>query len=258
MMDITNSILLADGEPRFLESTQNCLHEDGYWCEVAADVPEAKELLKARGHAVLIADADLPGNRQLELVHFAQASAPGMPVVVLTAQPSVETATAAVELPVVAYLAKPIAYEQLRSHVERAMERSTTARMAARLQRQLRYCADELGPLSTKQGMATAGSAPGGAGVPRTVLHTLAGCLWELVSLAGDSGDVGLCELLQCPSRRTQRRSIYRAIELLQETKRRFKSKELAEVRRLLEDLLCQDDAGEQHGGGTGNNHRVA
>jgi hypothetical protein len=73
-------------------------------------------------------------------------------------------------------------------------------------------------------------------------IRTLAACLSELLELCARS-DVDacahdLCELLDCPQRPVHRQAIVDTIAVLKKTKETFKSKELADLRTRLEDLL--------------------
>ncbi len=83
------------------------LNREGFHCETAATANEAIQRLQEGGYESLISDIHMEGNVQLEFVARVAATAAGLPVIVLTGYPTVETAARAVGLRVTAYLTKP-------------------------------------------------------------------------------------------------------------------------------------------------------
>jgi len=106
-------ILCVDGDPAFLRSTAEMLGGEGYLCEQAADVAAAINLLRAQQYDLLIADVKMPGNDELELIKELPKITAGLAVILVTGYPSLETAIQSIRLPVTAYLAKPIDFEEL-------------------------------------------------------------------------------------------------------------------------------------------------
>jgi DNA-binding response OmpR family regulator len=88
---------------------EELLRRHGYVCDRAHDVQAAAAALEAWPYDLLIADLDLPGNRELELVPASQGDGYSTPVIVLTGSPSVSTAVRSLYLAVVVeYLIKPV------------------------------------------------------------------------------------------------------------------------------------------------------
>ena len=235
-------ILLLDKAEPFRRSTAESLREVGYRCEEVDDVSHGRALLAAEKFDLLVTDMGLNGGTGIELIRYVMKAVPGLPVIVVTDSPSLDYAMQAVELPVVAYLPKSTPFSTVHAKIQAALANSVGRRAAARIQRLLRRCADDLEVGFLGEPRLSGGNGCGSARVPISTLQTLAGCLGELVALETDvspDGQVGrLCELLQCPVWRVQRNAIHKCILLLHETKRRFKSKELAQVRETLEQLL--------------------
>ena len=96
------TILIADDEESFRESTCRLLRREGFECYCAEDAEQAIERLQDRRFDVLIADIRMPHNQDLRLVRKAQELDQEMAVIVATGYPSTETAIQAVELPVAA------------------------------------------------------------------------------------------------------------------------------------------------------------
>jgi CheY-like chemotaxis protein len=102
-------ILLTGDDIPFLLVMEELLRRHGYVCDCAHDVPAAAAALEAWPYDLLIADLDLPGNQELELVPASQGDGYSMPVIVLTGYPSVSTAVRSLYLAVVVeYLIKPV------------------------------------------------------------------------------------------------------------------------------------------------------
>jgi two-component system nitrate/nitrite response regulator NarL len=121
-------ILLADDEETFRSSVAVLLRREGYLCDMASHGGEAVELLGQAQYDLLITDLRMPGNTDLELLKAATGSAL-LPVIVVTAYPSVPTAVEALRCSVVDYLVKPFDFEELLRAVRRALETRKAARM---------------------------------------------------------------------------------------------------------------------------------
>jgi len=244
----TGRILVADDDETFLLSTADLLRREGYYCDCAPDAAAAEKLLRAGRYDVLIADIRMPGNSDLEFVRSLPDTARGMPVILVTGYPSLGTAIESIRLPVVSYLVKPVDFDELLDRVRVAMQYSgtyeavdaTRTRVAdwnqdlARLEHLMRLSRSDAAPLST------------GAFINLTMSNII-GALWDLKSLtesiASRHGEPAACHLLNCPRPAALIEGIAQAVEVLEKTKRAFKSKELAELRRKLEGLI--KEAGE-------------
>jgi DNA-binding NtrC family response regulator len=101
-------ILIAESDESVLLTTTDLLQSEGYQCASVRDGVEAIQALEADDYDLLIAEIRMPGNEALELFHAASQYAPGMPAIVLTAHPSLQTAIDSIQLPVTAYLIKPV------------------------------------------------------------------------------------------------------------------------------------------------------
>ncbi len=78
--------------------------------------------------------------------------------------------------------------------------------------------------------------------VSTITIRILAACLSELLKLEHPQDHreycPDLCQLLDCPRQPILRQAVGHTIEVLQQTRGKFKSKELAELRGSLETLL--------------------
>jgi DNA-binding NtrC family response regulator len=116
-------ILIADDEKAFLKYSADLFKKEGFVCDCAINGAEAIDLLRAHQYDVVISDIRMPGNSDLKLAQEVSRLQDGVPVVLVTGYPSMDTAVRAVELPVVAYIEKPVEFKQLLSRVESAIMR---------------------------------------------------------------------------------------------------------------------------------------
>ena len=116
-------ILLADDESLFRETLASFLRHIGYECICAPDSAAAMQLLAASDFDLLIADLEMPGNHDLALILRVSKVVAGLPVILLTAHPTMESAVQSVHLPVVEYVVKPPNLDDLRVLVRKSIER---------------------------------------------------------------------------------------------------------------------------------------
>lgn len=122
-------ILIADNEEDFLRFTAKLLEKEGYQCDCVTDGPSAVAMLRTRRYDALISDIRMPGNPDLRVVREASRIQDGIPVILVTAYPSMRTAKKAVELPVTAYVEKPVEFQELLSKVRGAILVSSGQRL---------------------------------------------------------------------------------------------------------------------------------
>lgn len=242
-MDNVGSILLVDDEETFRESTCRLLRRAGFDCESASNGRDAVRALQGRRFDVMVADIRMPDNPDLQLVQAARERDDQMAVILVTGYPSVETAVRSIELSVVAYLTKPLDFDELLGHVKTAIERSQNRQVLSTVRERLQSCLAELETIQSRPIPRTAGNDEL---VSLGTIRTMAACLSELLRLGRECG-VGLdarnvCELLDCPQLPTHRQAIVDTIEVLKKTKDTFRCKALAEWRMKLEELLAPEE----------------
>ena len=121
-------ILYADDDKGWRDSISELLRREGYECVTATDGLEGAQKLREGRFDCLISEIRMLGNVNLELIHSVAKNQPGLPVILVTGHPSVATATESLKLPVVSYLVKPIDFGALREAVHDAMIRSLLIR----------------------------------------------------------------------------------------------------------------------------------
>ena len=119
----TARILLADDESLFRETLASFLRQIGYECICAPDSAAAMQLLAASNFDLLIADLEMPGNHDLAFIRQVSKLAAGLPVILLTAHPTLESAVQSAHLPIVEYVLKPPNLDDLRVLVPNSIKR---------------------------------------------------------------------------------------------------------------------------------------
>ena len=240
-MNSQGRILLADDEATFLTSTAELLRREGFECETVTDGGEAERRAATEEFDLLITDLEMPGNSDLELVRRIAESSGGLPVIILTGFPSVRSAIACIELPVAAYLVKPVVFPDLLSRVESAVGRFRSYRALESAERRLN---------DWRQEFENVAKIKGGGAVPAPAidvflsltLRNVMGSLTDLDqlgrALSGRSVAEHPCQLMNCPRGAQLQEAVKEAIEVLEQTKSAFKSKQLGELRHKLELLL--------------------
>jgi YesN/AraC family two-component response regulator len=202
---------------------------------------EALEKLRVEPYEVLISDIHMPGNTSLEIVEAATKLVPGLPIVLLTGRPTVETAARSVRLPVVAYLTKPPEMDELTRVLDQAIAGFRELALVYAGRERLRIWEKELEQIERAMQQS--------AGAART------GALEDFVRGSLRQAIVSLTELelaTKVLDRRSERRSadldhvaaLRHTVDVLERTKQNFKSKELADLRKQLEALLARDAPG--------------
>ena len=86
--------------------------------------------------------------------------------------PSVATAVSSIQSPVVAYLAKPLPYHELRLHVRTSLERSGSFRTISEVKDLLEKSLNELEDLQRQRCLPESGGQPTPAGPPTATIRT--------------------------------------------------------------------------------------
>jgi CheY-like chemotaxis protein len=230
-------VLIADDDQGARDSLLLMLRRLGYNCESAATAEQALAWLRAAPAEVLLSDIHMPGNVKLELVEAASKVVPGLPVVLLTGRPSVETAARSVRLPVSAYLTKPPDLEELTRELDRAIAgfREYTLIQAGR--KRLQDWDLELSQIEAVMRHPSA--------------EVSTGALEDFIRVSLRQAIMTLADLERATqvldSRATDRMravehvaALRHAVEVLERTRQNFKSKDLADLRRQLEQLLTR------------------
>jgi DNA-binding response OmpR family regulator len=249
-MENLGLILIVDDDANCLNTTSALLRSRGYQCDVAASGEAAIELLKKTQYDLLLSDIEMPGNSDLRLIQALPQIQPGLPVILMTGYPTVETAVNSVGLAVSAYLIKPLKPEDLLDKVTHAMERSRYHRKVRVTKERLLAACNDLQQIETSLSVpSNDNSKTSMMTFLDLTMQNVAASLLDLRQLfemlAPVSEQTQSSEWLQSARPLILINALHETIGVLAKTKGSFKSKELAELRRKLESLV-QDNPDSQ------------
>ncbi|MBI2994027.1 MAG: sigma-54-dependent Fis family transcriptional regulator [Gammaproteobacteria bacterium] len=117
-----HSALIIDDEPDIRELLEITLGRMQIACSSASDLRAAKALLKDQAFDICLTDMRLPDGDGIDLVAYIQRHYPALPVAVITAHGSIETAIQALKAGAFDFLTKPVDLNLLRTLVESALK----------------------------------------------------------------------------------------------------------------------------------------
>ncbi|MGV8120316.1 MAG: response regulator [Candidatus Xenobiia bacterium LiM19] len=239
-------ILIADDEEIFLESMKAFMGRNGYQCDAACDALQAMQKLKASPYDLLITDINMPGNSRLELLQDVAAEFPSLQVIIVTANPSVDTALEALKLSVAGYLVKPFSYHEFLNLVEITAARLELINAVQKTRERIESWDNDLKNFQNLAYPIMCSSL--NLMLPSFIdlsIRNIAGSLMDISSLLKLSTESRSaetpCHLLGCPREKHLTDALKETIEVLEKTKGAFKSKDLAELRKKLESHLKKD-----------------
>lgn len=233
-------ILVADDEPLIRQVLRTLLVTAGFRVREAASGEQALAVIKEDRPSLIISDINMPGNDNLAFVREVAAMFPGLPVILLTAYPSVETAVESVNLSVVAYLVKPPDAAKVLDAVRNAVGTYEARESVRRSLVRLKTWTNDLEQIERLMAGVRSGTggdeSAAGAYLEVTLRHLMSSVLEfrdvvsALASAPAGAESVRSLELSK---------AVHETVEVLEKTKRLFKSKDLGELRQKLEAVLA-------------------
>ena len=130
-------VLVVDDEASLCETLEIDLAHRGYAVETRTSAAAALDAVRQSEFDVVVTDLDMPYVTGIELCERIVASRPDVPVIVLTAFGSYETAVAAIRAGAYDFLSKPVKLEVLAIAVERAAKHRRLREKVRRLEREV-------------------------------------------------------------------------------------------------------------------------
>lgn len=131
-------ILVVEDDPDMLDTIFEALRKAGHDPLRARSGPSGCEMLRTQNMDLVITDIRMPGLGGLEVLKCARETDSGLPVIIITGYPSVETAVASFRSGAVDFLVKPFTARQLLDVVDRALHGGRAREVDALLMSQIR------------------------------------------------------------------------------------------------------------------------
>lgn len=159
-MVANSTILIIDDEPNLRRSLGAILQRAGYSITDAANAAEALQLLQSGAFDLVFLDIKLPDQSGIQLLPQIKDLYPDMPVLILTAHATLETAIEAVRAGARDYLLKPIDPEDILSRTSKILgeqtqpkrRREITAQMQGLLAELANIDGDTTSPMNVDKG----------------------------------------------------------------------------------------------------------
>src|SRR5215510_3563692 len=136
-------ILVVDDEQSMAQFLGIVLRKEGYQVVTANNGRDALEKVKSEGPDVVITDIKMPGMDGIQLLQGIKKHDPGIPVVIMTAYASQQSAIEAVNLGAFQYLIKNAKNDEIKLIVRNALEMRRVRAENQYLKRELRGRHDE-------------------------------------------------------------------------------------------------------------------
>ena len=116
------TVLVIDDESGILDTLRILLKKEGFEVTVAQGGKAGLEAIKAGIHDIVLTDVRMPQVTGLDILQAAREQDPMTPVILMTAQASLQTAVAAVNAGAFYYIQKPFSNDELLAILRRACE----------------------------------------------------------------------------------------------------------------------------------------
>jgi DNA-binding NtrC family response regulator len=116
------SVLVVDDESSILDTLRILLRKEGYEVTVAQGGKAGLEQIRSGNHAIVLTDVRMPQVTGLDILRAAREQDPETPVILMTAQASLQTAIQSVNEGAFYYIQKPFSNDELLTILRRACE----------------------------------------------------------------------------------------------------------------------------------------
>lgn len=137
------TILLVDDDPAMRLVLEARLRNWGYETLLAADAEEAEQLTESSDPEIVLSDVVMPGKSGLELLQALKAGDRDRPVILITAQGTIDMAVEAMKQGAQDFLTKPLDYAKLQAVLEAAQAevelRRASRKLTARIEKDAHF-----------------------------------------------------------------------------------------------------------------------
>jgi len=152
MLPEKKQVLIVDDEPNLRKILAAQLSRDGYDVLLAEDGEQGLALLREHHIDLVVTDLKMPKIDGMTLLREALAEQPELPIVMITAHGTVDTAVEALKLGAFDYLTKPFDKDEVRAIVGKALKTRELAGEEPSAATPVPVSADSTGELEPKEG----------------------------------------------------------------------------------------------------------
>lgn len=167
-------VLVADDDEAVGRFASLVLRTAGFEVDVVATGFEVTKSVSTTTYDACVADIHMPGNEQLELVGWLHGGA-SVPLILLTGDPSVDTAVAALRGGVFDYIVKPVSADELLGRVQAVVAKGREARAAAQTRARIAALVEAATHVVEAGGRGDAGIRGPSAGAPNEATAEVGG-----------------------------------------------------------------------------------
>lgn len=131
------SILIVDDEKSMRDSLADWLREDGYFVDVAESGKAAIDMARKKPWNIFIIDLKMPGMDGIQTMREARKILGDLPVIIITAYATVDTAVLAMKEGATDYVVKPVNPEELSLIISKILENQSLIRENILLRKEL-------------------------------------------------------------------------------------------------------------------------
>jgi two-component system response regulator GlrR len=136
---IMKKLLVVDDDLNILKVLKIRLESEGYTVVTATDFQEAAKLTKEAEFDLAVVDLKLSGASGLELMKAIHETDPDMPVIILTAHGTIESAVEAMRQGAYIYLTKPFDHRDLLLQIKNGIEKKELSKEVKRLKSMVKH-----------------------------------------------------------------------------------------------------------------------
>ncbi len=120
-----STIFVVDDDSAVREGLRELLQDDQRWSvETYSSGTGFLEALHSRRDGILVVDSQMPGMSGIDLLERLNHKGHTIPAIMVTGHADVRLAVRAMQAGVIAFLEKPVQFDELMGHIERALERT--------------------------------------------------------------------------------------------------------------------------------------
>lgn len=122
--------LIVDDEKNIRLTLSETIGPLGFVADTAVNGEEALDKIAAREYQVVLLDLNMPGIGGMEVLRRLRSTRPGLPVIIITAHGTVDSAVEAMKLGALDFLQKPFTPDEIRQVVTQALGREERKKKA--------------------------------------------------------------------------------------------------------------------------------